>query len=170
MNDKGYIAVKDYATAKGISIQAVYKQMKKKLKPYVIYIEGKKYLKIEALNHSTEELNEYSTNSTELNQNSTVLNEHSTELNQPFQPELNTIKPDFQPLLESQIAEKDKQIESLLRQIEELQSQNKKLTEQHDEFIKLISQSQYITATEQQRLIEKPKEKKGIFGIFRKNK
>lgn len=156
MSEKEYITVKEYATAKGITIQAVYKRLNKGLKPYLIMVEGQKCLKIEVLNSvELEKLNSVDKLSTQL----------STDSTQPIQPPESEI-------LKNQLAEKDKQIESLLRQLEEIQSQNKKLTEQHDEFIKLISQSQYITATEQQRLIEeKPKEetkKKSIFGIFKK--
>ena len=42
MNEKEYITVSEYAEIKGISQQAVYKQLKNKLKPFLIMVESKK--------------------------------------------------------------------------------------------------------------------------------
>lgn len=44
-----WIRVKEFSERAGISVQAVYKQLNKKLKPYLIVIDGKKMLNIKAL-------------------------------------------------------------------------------------------------------------------------
>lgn len=141
MVSEKYITVSQYAAAKGISKQAVYKRLNNSLKNFLIMVDGKKYIDRAAL-------------SEEENQR---LNEVEQPIEQPFNNH-------FQPLLESQIAEKDKVIESLLRQIENLQEQNSKLTD-------LLRNEQVLLAAEKKLYLEQEnttKEKKGIFGIFRK--
>lgn len=143
MDKKEFISISEYAEIKGISKQAVYKQLNTKLKKYSIEVDGKKYLSIEAL-----EENEF--NSVEQNEST---------FNQRFNS-------DFQLILEEQLAKKDEQIESLMRQIENLQEQNKTLSD-------LLRNSQVLLVAEKKNfLIEngeiKEKEKRGIFGIFRK--
>lgn len=139
-----YISVLEYSQIKGISKQAVYKQLKGKLKDFYIVVDGKKYIDKAVLNLAD---NQPTTN-------------HSTN-RQP------TIQPNFQPFWESQLAEKDKQIESLLKQIETLQEQNGKLTD-------LLANSQTLLAVEKKLYIEQETtgkhEKKGILRIFKKNK
>lgn len=145
ISDKKFISVSDYARLKGISKQAVYKQLNNKLKPFLIVVENKKCLKIEVLNEVEQQ---------KLNQ-----------VEQPVEQQLNN---QIQPLLVAQIEEKDRIIESLLRQVESLQEQNGKLTD-------LLNNSQLLLAAEkQQQLIEKqspenddlPKAKKSIFSLF----
>ena len=142
MTNESYITVSEYATLKGISKQAVYKQLNNKLQPFLIMVDGKKYIDKKAL--SEEE------------------NQKLNEVEQPFNQPLNN---QSQPFLESQIAEKDKVIESLLRQIENLQEQNSKLTD-------LLRNEQVLLAAEKKMYLEQEtattKEKKGIFGIFKK--
>jgi hypothetical protein len=152
MNDKKYISVSQYAKIKGISQQAVYKQLKNKLKDFLIVVEGKKCLKIEVLN--------------EVQQQS--LNEVQQPIQQPFNNPI-------QPFLQQQIEEKDKTIESLLRQVETLQEQNGKLTE-------LLHNSQCLLAAEKKLYIEQetkqenketistaePKERKGFLSLFKR--
>lgn len=46
---KEYISIKEFATAAGVSQQAIYKQLNNKLKPYLKEIDGKKMLNISAL-------------------------------------------------------------------------------------------------------------------------
>ena len=148
MSDKKYISVSEYAEIKGITKQAVYKQLNKKLQPFLIVVENQKFIDLMAL---TEEERERFNNS----------------LTTDEQPLNNQI----QPFLESQIEEKDKIIESLLRQVENLQEQNSKLTD-------LLHNSQVLLAAEKKLYIEQGtaaapdavevKEKKGFFGWFRK--
>jgi hypothetical protein len=149
MNERKYISVSEYAELKGITKQAVYKQLNNQLKPFLIVVEKKKYILLEAL--------------------SEVEKERLNEVKQPIEQPFNNL---FQPFLEKQIEEKDKQIESLLRQIDLLQEQNGKLTE-------LLNNSQYLLAAEKQILLNEknpepieaeqpPRERKGLFSRFKK--
>ena len=127
--NKDYITVSKYAEIKGISKQAVYKQLNNQLKDSLIMVENKKCIKIEALNEVEKE----------------NLNQVEQPLNQVEQPLNNQI----QPLFEKELEEKNKVIESLLRQIDTLQEQNSRLTE-------LLSNSQYLLAAEQKKTLEPP--------------
>lgn len=140
MNDN-YITISQYAEIKGISKQAVYKQLNTKLQPFLIEVENKKFLKIEVLTAEERE----------------KLNEVEQPNEQPFNNQ-------FQPFLQAQIEEKDKLIQNLLKQIESLQEQNTKLTD-------LLQNSQILLATEKQLYLESEKnkkEKKSFWNIFRR--
>lgn len=153
MNEKEYITISEYAEIKGISKQAVYKQLKNKLKPFLIVVESKKCLKIEVLNEVEKQ-----------------------SLNQVKQPGEQPFNNQFQPVLMAELEEKNKTIESLLRQVESLTEQNSKLTE-------LLHNSQYLLAAEQKHKLsieqettatapaetEQPTEKKkGLFSFFKR--
>ena len=146
MNNEEYLSVSQYAEIKGISKQAVYKQLNNKLKPFLIVVDGKKYIDRAVLTEDD---------------NPQLNNRQPTVEQQVEQPTTNQI----QLLLEQQLAEKDTTIQSLLRQIENLQEQNSKLTD-------LLHNSQVLLAVEKKVYLEQEnettKEKKGIFGIFRK--
>ena len=81
-----HISIKEFAKRAGITPQAVYKQLDNKLKDFLIIVEGKKALKIEALD----------------------LFKNNQE-NNHFNNELTTVV----NLLKDQLAEKDKQIAAL---------------------------------------------------------
>lgn len=49
MKDNEILTIKEFATAAGVSSQAVYQRLTKSLQPYVVEINGKKHLKREAL-------------------------------------------------------------------------------------------------------------------------
>lgn len=154
-NKKDYITVSQYAEIKGISKQAVYKQLNNKLNNFVKLVDGKKCLDISVLTEVEQE---------KVNQVEQPFNQVEQQFNNPFQP-----------LFEKQIEEKDKTIQSLLRQVENLQEQNSRLTE-------LLHNSQYLLAAEQRKALETEKqppqdmeeqpqetraEKKGFFARLR---
>lgn len=146
MSDTVYISVAEYAEKTGLSKQAVYKQLNKKLKPFVVVIDGKKKISAAAL-----DLGGF---------------EAFNEVEQPVEPKVETVEQPVETsgFLISQIAEKDRTIESLLRQIEQLQEQNSKLTD-------LLQNSQVLLAAEKKHLFieeKTEKKKKGFFGIFKK--
>lgn len=124
---KEYLTVAEYAEIKGISKQAVYKQLNNKLNNYAETVEGKKCLKISILEEN--------------------IQPSSTKVEQPIQPVSTEVEQPIQPFWEAQIKEKDKTIDSLLRQIEALQEQNTRLTE-------LLHNSQVLLAVEKQALIQ----------------
>ena len=146
MNNNEYLSVSQYAEIKGVSKQAVYKQLNNKLKPFLIVVDGKKYIDKAVLTEGD---------------NPQLNNQQPTVEQQVEQPATNQI----QLLLEKQLAEKDTTIQSLLRQIENLQEQNSKLTD-------LLHNSQVLLAVEKKVYLEQEtetsKEKKGFFGIFKK--
>lgn len=143
-----YITVSQYAEIKGISKQAVYKRLNNTLQPFLIVVESRKYIHINALT-AEEQARLFG-------------------VEQPFEQPLNNQNQPTAEFWQRQIEEKDKTIESLLRQIDTLQEQNSRLTE-------LLANSQFLLAAEKKEktlLLEQEttttKEKKGIFGIFRK--
>ena len=151
---KEYLTVAEYAEIKGISKQAVYKQLNNKLNNYVETVEGKKCLKISILEEN--------------------IQPYSTKVEQPIQPVSTEVEQPIQPVWEAQLKEKDKTIDSLLRQIEALQKQNDRLTD-------LLQNSQMLLAVEKQQLISaqeaktedtaepiQQKPKKKLFDIFRR--
>lgn len=138
------ISISEYAKIKGISKQAVYKRLNNKLKDFVKVEDGKKYISVEAL--TSEEV------------------ERLTEVEQQVEQEFNNQR---QPFWEKQIEEKDKVIQGLMQQIENLQEQNKSLTD-------LLKSNQILFAADKKILLEQEtttsREKKGIFGLFKKRK
>ena len=144
--EKKYISISEYATIKGISKQAVYKQLNNKLKKFVVMVENKKMLDIAIL--TAEELNKV-----------------EQPLNQPLNHVEQPIDNHLLLLLEKQIEEKDNTIKSLLAQIESLQEQNGKLTD-------LLNNSQILLGMEKkQQLLEQDNQKptrKSIFNLFKK--
>lgn len=162
MHNKDLISISDYADLKGISKQAVYKQLNNRLKPFLIVVDNHKFISVSALSQ------EEQTKLKEVEQPSQPL---QPQVEQPSQP-----SPTF---FEQQIVEKDKQIESLLRQIETLQGQNTELTN-------LLKNSQVLLAQQNQLLLgatteetatkdtqdpqEEIKKKKGFKLFGRKNK
>ena len=155
MSDINYLTVAEYAAAKHITKQAVYKQLNTKLKEFLVVVDGQKYIDKAALGDSIE---------TELN-----IGEQSFE--QPLNNQIH-------PFLQAQIEEKDRTIERLLRQIESLSQQNERLTDLlHNSQVLLAAekQQQLITAqTESEEQPTEPQEEKKINSIFsflkRKNK
>ena len=139
--EKQYLSISEFAEIKGITPQAVYKQLNNKLKDFLIEVESKKYIKIEALSES--ELKKVD----KLFNNE--FNNNSQEFNNPFQP-----------FFEKQIEEKDKQIESLFEMIAEKDKQIANLQN-------LLNQSQQLQAMEKQLLLDSQKKKrKGILKLF----
>lgn len=167
MHKQELISISDYAALKGISKQAVYKQLNNRLKPFLILVDNQKFISVAALSQ-----------------------EEQTKLkgveqpSQPFQPQVEQPSQPSPTFYEQQIAEKDKQIESLLRQIETLQGQNTQLTNllqnsqvllaQQNQLLlgatpKETSAAEETTDKESQAPQEEKKKKKG-FSLFRRRK
>ena len=164
---EGYITVSEYARIKGISKQAVYKQLNNRLKEFSTTFGGKHYISKSTLSED------------ELKAVDKLNNQQFNNLKQPYQPSFN--------LLEKQIEEKDKQIESLLSQIDRLTEQNTNLTEalknsqimlaaEKQEKHYLLSQAEQAPSapdqdnSEAQTSERQPKEKKGFFSLFHRRK
>jgi len=147
------ISIAQYAKAKGITKQAVYKQLNGKLKEFLIVSENGKRLSVKAL--TEEEL---------------------ARLNEVEQPVEQLLNNQIQPILTAQIEEKDRLIHSLLEQITALQEQNGRLTEQNGKLADLLQGNQILLAQEKKEklLLEEEattrKEKRGFFSIFKRKK
>ena len=115
-------SIKEYAKLKGISTQAVYKQLSKSLKPYVIERDGKKYISGQAFNQVEQ-----------------PVGNHSTAFNQPVESEIIQ-------LLRAQLEEKDKQISTLFNQVEQITNQLKTTEETATRLITLLENTQKIEA------------------------
>ena len=145
IEEKQLLSVSEYAEIKGISKQAVYKQLNNKLKNFVVEVENQKYIDRAVLSEE------------ENTQNLPKFNNQKLKVEQQFNNQI-------QPLLEQQIAEKDKQIENLFKQIAEKDKQIETLQE-------LLSQSQKLQAMDRQILLEEKNQKqkkKGFLKLFAK--
>lgn len=150
MNEKQeYMTVKEFAAAAGVTEQAVYKQLNGKLSTFSTRLNGKKAIKIEALQ-------EYGFNQ--------------------IQPEIQLFKPDiqlFQPKFNQELSEKEAEIvrlkeqiqqqkvDDLSRQVEELKEQirekNHQIESLHDllrESQEALSRQQQLTALQEQRIVQ----------------
>ena len=167
--NKRYLTISEYCERIGRTKQAVYSKLNKALKPYVIEIDGKKYIDsvifIEYHHHKadpTEKVKDSQDNSTP------TVNESQGQSS------------NFLAFLQQQIAEKDKQIALLQQQNADLQQSNKEkdthIIEQSNKITILLEQSQELQRNSQYLLAqannneqennEDPKvesEKKGFF-------
>ena len=55
MQEQEYITISQYAKIKGITTQAVYKQLKKSLQPFVVMVANKRYLDLSVLSDTERE-------------------------------------------------------------------------------------------------------------------
>ena len=172
MDDKqNYITIKEYARVKDVSVSAVYKRLNGSLKDYVKEVDGKKFLDSKVLEDEGIKV---------FNPSSTVeevrVEEVETQSIQPSNEELNILK--------SELEAKNKLIESLMGQIIEkdkaILEQNRRMTEQTEQLMKLLEQSNTLNYNNQMLLAEKngaidnniteeiQDEKRGFFGWKRK--
>ena len=119
-----YLSIKDFAKRAGVSQQAIYKQVERKLNNYVKMVENQKMIDIRALQEV-----------------------YGVEVEQPIQPKIEPVEQPIQPnfdsilsqnqqmidMLKEQLEAKDKQIENLQKQKDEMEKQH------HDEKMELIS-------------------------------
>ncbi len=145
-NRKDFLTVSEYAEIKGITPQAVYKQLnneKHKLNKYLIIVDDKKYIDKAALEDD------------ELNEVKQQFNNEFKQVEQQFNESLIA-------LLQKQIEEKDRQIETLFKQLEE---KDKQIETIHN----LLNQSQQLQAADKKLLLEKENQKKkGFLRLFKK--
>ena len=138
MEDQQYISIKEFASAAGISQQAVYKRLNHKndnLLKYFNVINGKKMLKINAL----EDLYGISYE--------TFLNQHFKQVVEQNKPVENDLEQDrtqeLIDLLRKQVQDKDAEIEILRR---EREADREKIEKLEDSLLKYIDQEQKIRA------------------------
>ena len=160
--------IKEFAELRGVSQQAIYKQLSGKLSPFVVVRDGQKYISGEFFRQETP-TTEHSTNSTE----------DSTEVEQPV--ERDTDGENYREMLDilrEQLREKDNQISTLHTQVAQLFNQLKEKDEHAERLTKLLENAQKIEmgrllmeakseeeTAEPQTAIEpeEPKKRPGIF-------
>ena len=99
-----YLSVKDFAERAGVSQQAIYKQVERKLNNYVKMVENQKMIDIRALQEV-----------------------YGVEVEQPIQPNFDSILSQNQQMidmLKEQLEAKDKQIENLQKLLDQAQMLN----------------------------------------------
>ena len=178
--NKRYLTISEYCERIGRTKQAVYSKLDKALKPYVIEIDGKKYIDsvifIEYHHHkadpteevkdsqdnSTPTVNESQDNSRQFNPNSQGFSTQEVKDSQdnstPTVNESQGQSSNFLAFLQQQIAEKDKQIALLQQQNADLQQSNKEkdthIIEQSNKITMLLEQSQELQRNSQYLLAQ----------------
>lgn len=169
------ISVREYAAIKGCSLNAVYKRVKTSLKPYVVEVEGIKYLKAEIL--EKEGLKTVKTVDVKTVEN--VFNEVKTEENaaRPEEPRekinsdaiiVETIRILQEQLIkkDQELAKKDQEIERLTLKLDAAAAHereiNDKLTVLLEQSQQLNSNNQYLIAAAQTEKTENSEEKAAV--------
>lgn len=140
---KKHYTVAEFAKIKGISTTAVYKQFETTLKPFLMFVNGKKcvsakYFEIYPLDDTNQvehETNQEFETKTEGNSNKTIID-----------------------ILSNQLTEKDKQIALLQQEISELRKESLSkdifIQEQSSKLSLLLEQSQQLQASSQVLLLQ----------------
>ena len=167
MND--YLSVKEFSAAAGVSTQTIYKQLEKRLAPYVKESGGRKYISKAAL----EEFYKVQQDATELQSDSTEIQPDATELQSDpieVQPEptaeLPTDQPSLQPtqngnqreldLLQELVKTIQKELEEKNKQLEIKDKQIQDLSDRLAEAMQLTRGQQYIAAADKTKdLVDK---------------
>ena len=136
-----YLSIKDFAKRAGVSQQAIYKQVERKLNNYVKMVENQKMIDIRALQEV-----------------------YGVEVEQPIQPIIQPVEQPIQPLLQATIESLSKELE---RKSEELQAKDKQYADlkasmeeqlkvkdkQIEHYGKLLDQEQQLNAMNQQKIL-----------------
>lgn len=143
MDFEKIFTIKEFAELRGVSQQAIYKQLSGKLSPFVVVRDGQKYISGDFFRQASAQP-EHSTNSTE---DSTKFNNHSTEVEQPVERDENTENyREMLDILREQLREKDNQISTLFNQVQQLTNQLKTKDEMASRLTTLLENSQKIEA------------------------
>ena len=140
--NKRYITVAEYCEYINKSKQAIYPKLEKSLKPYVIEIDGKKYIdSVVFIKYHHQEADP------------TEEVKGSQGFSTPKVNESQGISSEFLKFLQDQITEKDKQIALLQQQNADLQQSNKEkdthIIEQANKITLLLEQSQELQRNSQ---------------------
>ena len=126
------MTIKEFAAAAGVTQQAIYKQVGNKLQNYVVQVDNRKMLKVQALKEVYGiEVEEYT---------STVKQKVGNDFNQVEQPSETQENDKIVDILEKELQEKNQQIADLPRQIESL--------------TKLVDQQQQLSLMDRKKILE----------------
>lgn len=161
------ISIKEYAEQKGCSTQAVYKKLSTSLQPYVVELQGKKYLKIEALRIDEEKSLQPSFNplSTPKVEKLSTVDNPSEEL-KSLSEEVERLKSDKQKEVEKLEAE----IEFLKEQLKKSQEREERTEEERRQLFAVNVQlnNRILQIEQKEEVIEEAEEKRGFFSWFKR--
>lgn len=161
---KKYLSANEYAKIHGVSIATVYNWMKTKLKKYVIIIDNKRYIDIEAENigNSREQKTKKDTNNNQELGLDGILKELEYKNRQI--EELTTLIEN----LRNQIIEKDLLISNCIANLQEQETKLLNLLEQSQE---LQKNNQILAALqqEQSKILLEQENKRGLFWWIKKH-
>lgn len=132
LDQNEYIGISEFAKRVNVSKQAIYQQLDKKLKPYLIVIDGKKRLNIKAISEVYDKQSEEVDKAVEQEENNQLIHILTNQL----------IEKD------KQLTEKDKQIDSLIKSLSLSQMQ---LTEVSHRLQELEDKSHEETDQEEEK-------------------
>ena len=117
-----YLSIKDFAKRAGVSQQAIYKQVERKLNNYVKMVENQKMIDIRALQEV-----------------------YGVEVEQPIQPKNEPVEQPIQPNFDSILSQNQQMIDMLKEQLEAKDKQIENLT-------KLLDQAQMLNAMDKKKI------------------
>ena len=129
-----YLSIKDFAQKAGVSQQAIYKQVERKLKGYIKLVDNQKMIDIRALQEV-----------------------YGVEVEQPIQPKVEQVEQPIQPNFDSILSQNQQMIDMLKEQLEAKDKQIESLQ-------KLLDQEQHLNAMNHEKILllesklEEPKE------------
>lgn len=154
-----YLSIKEFAECANVSIQSVYKRIKKSddiIHNFIIIKDGKKLIAAAAIEQI------YNINYNSINND---IEEEAKE-----EPLYN----DIISILKEQIEQQKREIEFKNKQIDNLMIQLKESSKRETNYQTLLNQQQQLTATEKQKILQLEnkasanEKKRGIFSFFRK--
>ena len=153
--EQKYISIKDYADRKGVTKQAVYKQLNNKLSKYVEMVDGKKMLKIEVL--ELEEVNKV---------DQQTINYMTTEIER-LKAEVERLQAENKEHVDF-IKEQSKKLADLTEQSHILLQHNQLLLAEKEQ--KEAAEPEEVTPTSEEAQKEAAEPRKKRLGIFGKRK
>ena len=132
MHEKDLLTVKEYAEAAGVTQQAVYQRLNKGLTSFVVEVNGKKYLKRQAL-EALQEKAEFKPIQDKVEQDSSKVEQGFNNIDKVLETLSKTVD-----LLQGQLEIKDQQISELNKRLEQA--------------LNNTTQSHYIAAQAQKQL------------------
>lgn len=111
--EKDLLTVKEYAEAAGVTQQAVYQRLNKGLSSFVVEVEGKKYLKRQAL-EAVQERQEFKPIKPSVEQDSSKVEQGFNKVDKLIDTLSKTVD-----LLQGQLEAKDQQISELNKRLEQ---------------------------------------------------
>ena len=118
-----YLSIKDFAKRAGVSQQAIYKQVERKLNNYVKMVENQKMIDIRALQEV-----------------------YGVEVEQPIQPKIEPVEQPIQPNFDSILSQNQQMIDMLKEQLEAKDKQIENLQ-------KLLDQEQHLNAMNHEKIL-----------------